>query len=97
MNKYREAKAWIDNINAHPYWAICDIEEPALSQLTKLVELATPESPYIWGDGYANGELVYDMWDCPNCGASYEIEYDTHDYCPCCGQSILWKDWSEEE
>ena len=25
----------------------------------------------LWGDGYSNGELVYDMYDCPNCGKHY--------------------------
>ena len=66
-------------------------------RLQKLKELATPKLPYLWGDGYSNGELVYDMWDCPNCGKSYEVEYDKYDNCPNCGQSILWEDWSEEE
>ncbi|MCM1223435.1 MAG: hypothetical protein NC548_54200 [Lachnospiraceae bacterium] len=44
--------------------------------------------PNIWGDGYADGQLVYDMYDCPNCGESYEICYTDYDYCPKCGQRI---------
>lgn len=50
------------------------------------------KKPYIWGDGYYNGELILDMYDCPNCEKSYEIEFDKYDYCPSCGQKI---DWSE--
>lgn len=49
--------------------------------------------PNIWGDGYDNeGNMIYDMYDCPNCGKSYEIDCDDYKYCPECGQAI---DWSE--
>ena len=37
-------------------------------------------------DGYADGELVYDMWYCSNC--DYQIDDDrepTFNYCPNCG------------
>lgn len=38
-------------------------------------------------DGYADGELVYDMWECSECG--HEEETDDPDmlphYCPDCG------------
>lgn len=47
------------------------------------------------GDGYADGQMVYDTWICPNCGERYEVEYDNYDYCPKCGQKILKE--SEEE
>lgn len=56
------------------------------------VDKQIPTKPVLWGDGYANGELVIDSWDCPECGTTYEIEYDRYDYCPNCGQAI---DWSE--
>lgn len=49
------------------------------------------ERPDIYGDGYdPDGNLIYDTWDCPRCGASYEIDYDHYDYCPNCGQKIDW-------
>ena len=51
-----------------------------------------PTAPILSGDGYADGVLVYDTWECPNCGKQYEAEYEKHDYCPSCGQAI---DWSE--
>ncbi len=29
--------------------------------------------------------MVYDMYDCPGCGESYEDDYDDYKYCPKCG------------
>lgn len=62
----------------------------AISALKKQI----PKKPHFEGDGYWNGELVYDTWVCPNCDTDYEVEADKHKYCPNCGQKI---DWSEEE
>ncbi|MCM1308846.1 MAG: hypothetical protein NC223_09645 [Butyrivibrio sp.] len=47
-----------------------------------------PKTPHVWGDGYADGKLVYDTYDCPNCGESYETDCDNYGYCPKCGQRI---------
>lgn len=45
--------------------------------------------PNIWGDGYDDeGNMIYDMYDCPNCGKSYEVDYDNYKFCPNCGQAI---------
>ena len=53
------------------------------------------ERPDVYGDGYdPDGNMIYDAWDCPRCGTSYEIDYDHYDYCPNCGQKI---DWSGED
>lgn len=49
------------------------------------------------GDGYADGEIVYDMAECPNCGYEYE-DYDKDwglPFCPNCGQALKWE--GEEE
>ena len=47
--------------------------------------------PNIWGDGYDDkGNMIYDMYDCPNCGKSYEIDYEKYKFCPECGQAIDW-------
>lgn len=59
-----------------------------VAECREAVEKHKPKMPNIWGDGYADGQLVYDMYDCPNCGESYEIDYDHYDYCPKCGQRI---------
>ncbi len=47
------------------------------------------KKPNIWGDGYdSEGKMIYDMYDCLNCGKSYEIDYSDYDYCPNCGQAF---------
>ena len=58
----------------------------------KALEKQIPKKPNYEGDGYADGELVYDTWICPNCEKHYEVDYDDYDYCPNCGQAL---DWSE--
>ena len=58
------------------------------------LEKQVPKKANIWGDGYSDGELVYDMYDCPNCGKIYELDYQEYLHCPSCGQAI---DWSEVE
>lgn len=53
------------------------------------VEKQTAQAPHIWGDGTDDkGQIIYDMYDCPNCGQSYEIDYDDYKYCPECGQKL---------
>lgn len=53
------------------------------------VEKQKAQAPHIWGDGTdSQGQIIYDMYDCPNCGQSYEIDYDDYNYCPECGQRI---------
>lgn len=66
--------------------------DEAASMAIKALEKQIPKKPDIWGDGYADGQLVYDSYDCPNCGKTYELDYDDYDYCPKCGQKL---DWSE--
>ena len=65
---------------------ICDGEEIDIA--IKALEKQIPKKPNIEGDGYADGQLVYDTWICPFCGKHYEIDYDSYDYCPNCGQHI---------
>lgn len=62
----------------------------------KAVEKQTSKEPDCEGDGYSNGQLVYDTWICPCCGHHYEVDYDDYDYCPKCGQHIDWSDENEE-
>lgn len=64
-----------------------------LDELRGAIEKGTPKKPILWGDGCDDkDEILYDMWDCPNCGEHFELDYDTHKHCPECGQAI---DWSE--
>lgn len=66
------------------YRAIGTIEECQEAR-----EKQIKKKPNIWGDGYDNeGKMIYDMYDCPNCGKSYEIDYSNYEYCPECGQAI---------
>ena len=57
-------------------------------------EKQNKKKPHYEGDGYADGELVYDTWVCPCCGNCFEVDYDECDYCPNCGQHI---DWGEND
>lgn len=60
----------------------------AISALEKQI----PKNPDYEGDGYADGELIYDIAHCPEC--SHEFEYEINDwgsaYCPDCGQALDW-------
>lgn len=53
------------------------------------VERQTAKAPDTWGDGYDNnGNLIRDMYTCPNCKENYEIDYNHYKYCPNCGQAF---------
>lgn len=52
------------------------------------VKKQTAKKPDYEGDGYSDGQLVYDTWICPRCGKHYEVDCDRYDYCPNCGQKI---------
>ena len=58
-------------------------------QIMELKERDAAKAPQFEGDGYADGEMVYDEWICPNCGEHYEVDYDDYDFCPNCVQRIL--------
>lgn len=64
----------------------------ALEEVREAVEKRKAKEPYYEGDGYADGQLVYDTWICPYCGKAYEVDYDDYGYCPNCGQHIDWRD-----
>lgn len=63
----------------------------AKNMAIQALEKQIPKSPDYEGDGYSNGELVYDTWVCPCCGQTYEVDYDDYEYCPKCGQHIDWR------
>lgn len=66
----------------------------AINTAIEALEKQIPKTPNYEGDGYWNGELIYDTWICPNCGKDYEVDYDNYKHCPECGQAI---DRSDEE
>nr|DAU48365.1 MAG TPA: hypothetical protein [Bacteriophage sp.] len=66
------------------------------NSVIEAMEKQIAKKPYYEGDGYANGQLVYDTWICPCCDKRYEVDYDDYDYCPNCGQKIDL-DRSDEE
>lgn len=93
---YKEAK---DNLKE--YWVKYKgkLDEKTLQTIRRAINALNrcdPWMPDIYGDGYADGEMVYDMWQCPNCGKSYELDHDEYDYCPCCGQAIDWSEYEED-
>lgn len=57
-------------------------------QIRELKERDTEKAPMYEGDGCSDGEIVYDIWICPNCGTKYEVDYDDYDFCPKCGQRL---------
>ena len=56
------------------------------------IEKQIPKRPVYEADGYADGELVYDYAECPECG--HLFEYGINDWCcnHCsdCGQKLDW-------
>lgn len=67
-----------------------------VEECREAVEKQNSKNPDYEGDGYSNGQLVYDTWVCPCCGHHYEVDYDDYDYCPKCGQHIDWRNENEE-
>lgn len=65
-----------------------------VEECREAVEKQTAKKPDYEGDGFSDGQLVYDTWICPCCGKHYEVDCDRYDYCPNCGQHI---DWGDEE
>lgn len=90
------AKKWIQDVIDY-HQDVLDGEEPDNTEkaifeecevILNALEKQIPKEPDYEGDGYWNGELVYDTWICPNCGKVYEVDYDNYKYCPKCGQAI---------
>lgn len=99
MNKYQEALNRLvdDDYNfPHDHYEEdkASIKERDIETLQELVDKATPQKPCLWGDGCdKQGQIIYDMYDCPVCGKSYELYYQKTIRCDNCGQVF---DWEEE-
>lgn len=44
----------------------------AIGSAVSLLEKRIPKKPQLEGDGYADGQLVYDTWICPACGQAID-------------------------
>lgn len=72
----------------------CGDYAAAWSEIRKLPAADVAPVVHGWwigsGDGYANGELVYDMWECSECGydADGADEEPNWNYCPNCGAKM---------
>lgn len=68
-----------------------DALEAAEKRIAELEKRLSKEGEWIGeGDGYADGEMVYDMWSCSECGEYFD-EWDdrpTWNYCPNCGAKM---------
>ena len=64
-----------------------------LKELKKYKEKDTPKLVVYSGDGYADGYLVYDYAECPNCGREFEEDRDEWEmpFCCACGQALKWE------
>lgn len=64
-----------------------------IGRVKEAIEKQKPKKPDYEGDSYDNeGNLIYDTWICPNCGCKdYEVDYDDFEYCPKCGQALMWE------
>lgn len=78
--------------------ALEGIDEETFSLVEEAMTKAIPTIPDVEGDGFADGELVYDTYICPHCEKHYEVDYEEYDYCPNCGQAIdLVNAWATDE
>ena len=62
------------------------------SQESSALDFNEPMQVELEGDGYADGELVYDYGKCPKCGWEFEDgDKDWEEpYCCHCGQRLEW-------
>ena len=90
--KYKAIWAYIkDEIEYHNGNDNVVIPKEILKVCVESLEKQIPKEPNYQYDGYADGLPVWDIWECPSCGAEFEIDYDKHEYCPECGQKLDWE------
>lgn len=65
-----------------------------LKELKKYKEKDTHKLVMYSGDGYADGYMVYDIANCPNCDYEFEDGDDNWNspYCCRCGQRLKWEE-----
>lgn len=65
------------------------IPKPSQEKILEACEKQVSRKTNLSGDGYYDGHLVYDEYQCPNCGKIYELDYEEYEHCPNCGQKML--------
>lgn len=82
--KDKELHYMFDFAELEQYRAIGTVKECRMA-----MERQTAKIPDTYGDGYdRDGNMIIDMYECPGCGQTYEMECDHYKYCPECGQAI---------
>lgn len=83
-----ETNAWSKWVPGSPAYHMPDangVSDMSDMEKAEAIQKSKAMTPEVYGDGYdPDGNLIYDTWDCPRCGVSYEIDYQ-YDYCPNCG------------
>lgn len=64
-----------------------DVDPWAAEIAVRAMRKQIPKELIAEGDGYADGEMVYDSFYCPSCDYHME-DYEVKNYCPNCGQAI---------
>ena len=91
LKNYCECMADTDESGSH----VSDLDVQALAiALSALRPVSREQVEKVWrgewmgsGDGYADGELVYDTWECSHCGHVIDEEDDPDmlpQFCPKC-------------
>ena len=67
--------------------------ETWLKHYKELLERNTPRMVNYYGDGFYDGDMIYDGAECPNCGKDFEEDDENWEmsYCPHCGQKLQWE------
>lgn len=91
-NLYEHCKSMDDGEEDSIWCRDCEAIQLAISVLSSPTH---EQMKWVFGgiwegsaDGYYNGELVYDMWECSRCGYEITDEDDPDmlpDFCPKCG------------
>lgn len=68
-----------------------DVDDWAMEIAVEAMRKQIPRGLIAEGDGYADGEMVYDSFYCPSCDYHME-DYEVKNYCPNCGQAIDWEE-----
>ncbi|HJB19834.1 MAG TPA: zinc ribbon domain-containing protein [Candidatus Bariatricus faecipullorum] len=94
MNGIKEGY-WSPNKKQELVDRLAQYEDAGLNpeEIQELKQRDKAKVPDYEGDGYDDdGNIIYDIWICPNCGEKYEVDYDDYKFCPKCGQRIKWED-----